>query len=183
MTERHLIVVDTETTGLDVDRAVVVELAAVNVTTGEEFYLVPFIDREDLAKLDPVAMTVNRYFERRLYAQMSDWDATAKAMWGFADFVSDHTFAGSNPRFDAVLIEKLLDRHDAEPSWHHRLADISPFAAGALGLSPTDLPGLERVCELLEVVNKDPHTALGDARATAECFRRVAAMRKNGGPA
>lgn len=173
MTDRQLIVVDTETTGLNLDRAVVVELAAVNVDTGEEFYLVPLVVREDLAKLDPEAMAINRYFERRLHDQMPDWSGTTKRMWEFADWVDGHTFAGSNPRFDAAMIEKLLDRHDAGPSWHHRLADISPYAAGALGLDPTDLPGLDRVCAALGVVNEDPHTAMGDARATAECFRRV----------
>lgn len=181
MTTRQLIVVDTETTGLDLNRAVVIELAAVNVTTGEEFYFVPFVDRHEFAKFDPAALTINRYFERRLYEQVSR-DNKAD-LWKFVEFIEGHTFAGSNPRYDAALIEKMLFDSGIETPWHHRLADISPFAAGALGLDPTDLPGLARVCELLDVKNEDPHSAMGDARATAMCFRRVAEIQKNGGPA
>lgn len=179
MTDRHLIVVDTETTGLDMDRAVAVELAAVNVTTGEEFYLVPWVDRTEFARFDPEALTVNRYFERRLFEQVSH--NTAAELWNFVEFMDGHTFAGSNPRYDAVLIEKMFGKYDIEPTWHHRLADISPYAAGALALDPTDLPGLARICDALGVENEDPHSALGDARATAECFRRVGEIQKNRG--
>ena len=166
MSGRHLIVVDTETTGLDPARHVPVEVAAINVTTGEELYFVPAVTREQLAAADPRAMQINRYYERGLFVgAASDWDRLFTMLQG-------NTLAGANPRFDAAML--IAGCPDAAESWHFRLADLSAYTAGALGLDPMDLPGLDRCCDLLGVTNEAPHTAMGDARATAACFQALA---------
>lgn len=173
MTERQTVVVDTETGGLAAD-AIVLEIAAVNIETGEEFRVVPFQPAGYLSKVDPEAMAVNRFLERRAFADMlEDADANKNAFAWLYTMLEGNVFAGSNPAFDAPKIAKLIG---GEP-WHHRLADVSAYAAGVLGIPPTELPGLNKVCELLGVVNDDPHSALGDARATAECFRRLMDMK------
>ncbi|MFC9768884.1 exonuclease domain-containing protein [Rhodococcus jostii] len=160
-----MIVVDIETTSLDTKRCTPPEIAVVNVQTQEAFSFAPYVSRDALTDADPQALAVNRYFERRVFEKMLDLDESRKAERAFG-LLSGNTFAGSNPSFDAAV----LDRFGA-PGWHHRLADLAPFAAGVLGLDPTQLPGLATVCELLDVENTDPHSALGDALATAECFR------------
>jgi len=38
-------------------------------------------------------------------------------------------------------------------------------------LQPYELEGLAHICDRLGVKNDEQHTALADARATAECFR------------
>lgn len=169
MTERQLVVVDLETTGLDTDTCHILEIAAVNVTTGREFYLAPFVPQSVFA--DPnsaIALSINRYFERRVFegSDKSNRDAQART-FELREMLRGNTFAGSNPTFDFTLLRR--DYKDVEP--HHRLADLAPYAAAALGIPPTELPGLAKVCELLGVENTDPHSAMGDARATAECFR------------
>lgn len=164
---RHLIVCDIETTSL-ADDATILEVAAVNLQTGEEFRAVPFITQAALAKADPVALSINRYYERRVFEDMlEDVEANKRAFEWLGVELQGNTFAGANPAFDAPKIAKLIDG----APWHYRLADVSAYAAGKLGIPPTELPGLHSVCELLGVENEDPHSALGDARATAECFR------------
>jgi DNA polymerase-3 subunit epsilon len=176
--KRNLIVVDVETTGLE-DRDKPIEVAAINVDTGEEFYFVPHMSSTALGSADPRALQINRYFERGVWEHMDSHDTdTWKNYEVLRRMLDGNTFAGSNPRFDAPKILRGINhwedltKHIAEP-WHHRLADLSAYAAGILGIAPTELPGLDAVCRSVNVDNEDPHSALGDARATAECFRKL----------
>lgn len=176
MTKRQLIVVDLKTTSLDTATCSILEVAAVNVTTGDEFSFAPYISDEALHAADPEALSVNRYYERRVFADMVTSEGSSDARFSdLGRFLGANTLAGSNPGFDSAILKR---HHRINPRWHHRLADISPLTAGALGLDPTDLPGLAKCCELLGVINTEPHSALGDARATADCFRAIAKLRK-----
>jgi DNA polymerase-3 subunit epsilon len=166
---RDLIVCDLETTGLNTAQHWPLEVAAINILTGEELHFVPFIPASALGGADPQALQVNRYYERGTWKEMlPDLDANRRSYDLLRDMLQGNTLGGSNPRFDAAILQRFV----GEP-WHYRLADLSAYAAGALGVLPGDLPGLDNVCHLLGVTNEDPHSALGDARATAECFRRL----------
>lgn len=179
---RHLIIVDTETTGLIPGTHWPIEVAAVNVTTGQELYFVPAIPEGALDKAEGEALRINRYFERGLYAWKGSW-AASEEMWGALwKMLSGNTLGGCNPSFDAAMImagyraakENGLRSFAPTPQvWHHRLADLAAYAGPALQLAPNELVGLAQICERLGVTNDDEHTALSDARATAECFRRV----------
>ncbi|QAU04979.1 putative exonuclease [Mycobacterium phage Henu3] len=120
---------------------------------------------------------------------------TADAFDELATMLKGNTFGGSNPTFDSHLVASarvtppsyavLGAEHVVGRVWHHRLADLAAYAAGVLGLNPTELPGLDAVIEKVdfmvpifmvpigEVDNYERHTALGDARITASCFRRL----------
>ncbi|BBC43348.1 putative exonuclease [Mycobacterium phage Y10] len=186
---RQLIVVDCETTGLH-DDAAILEIAAVNVETGDELAFVPYVSGEQLAKAQPDALRINRYYERGVYREMLSPADTADAFDELATMLKGNTFGGSNPTFDSHLVASarvtppsyavLGAEHVVGRVWHHRLADLAAYAAGVLGLNPTELPGLDAVIDKVdfmvpigEVDNYERHTALGDARITASCFRRL----------
>lgn len=188
--KRDLIVVDTETTGLDVDRHWVLEVAAINVTTGEELYFVPALPSGALDSADGKALKINGYFERGVYAYRMDAEKTEKYWRQLWAMLKGNTLAGSNPTFDAAMMNRsalwfapaakpayssaALPEPPLNPSpWHHRLADLSAYAAGALGIYPTELPGLDVVARSLHVEIDGAHSALGDARATAACFKAL----------
>ena len=183
---RDLWVVDLETTTLDVERAYILEVAAVNVETRQEIQFVPYVKRSVFAAAEPTALTVNRYFERRVYDQMLNEYYTAQAYKDLAYALDGNTLAGSNPTYDAAVLSRTFvdvtagsDRVTIKPNpWHYRLADLAAYAAGALGIAPNESPGLNKVCDLLGVTNEEPHSAIGDARATAECFRRLMARNR-----
>ncbi|QBI99782.1 hypothetical protein SEA_THREERNGTARJAY_155 [Mycobacterium phage ThreeRngTarjay] len=171
---RSIVVVDTETGGLG-PNAPVLEIAAVNIETGEEFRVVPFLTAAQLSSCEPEALAINRFYERRVFADMlENSEGNKNAFDWLRNMLDGNVFAGSNPAFDAPLIAKLLN---GEP-WHHRKLALESYAAGVLGLPLDELPGLNTVCELLGVVNEEAHSALGDARATAECFRILRALAK-----
>lgn len=184
MSKRQLIVVDTETTGLIPGRHWPIEVAAVNVVTGEELHFVPALPEGALDHASGEALAINRYFERRLFAQRLAWNGTESRWDDLWEMLAGNTLGGSNPTFDADMIVRGYTsaihggfpsgtRPTPKPVWHHRLADLAAYAAGAFRLPPTELVGLGAVCERLGIQNEGEHTALGDARATAECFRKL----------
>lgn len=73
MTARRIVVVDLETTSVDPDRAVPLEIAAVEykpdapARRGQVVEYVPPWNPHVLAAADPVALAVNRYYERRVF--------------------------------------------------------------------------------------------------------------------
>lgn len=170
---RQIVVVDIETTGLHAN-AKILEVAAVNVVTGEELYFAPHVDGDAFKWAEPQALQINRYFERGVWDDMLTRDATKDHWNKLEDMLVDATFAGSNPTFDSSRIP-------IAEVWHHRLLDLSAYAAGTLGIHPGTLPGAHKVCELLGVVNEEEHSALGDARATAECIRKLMKLNDEGG--
>lgn len=178
---RRLVIADTETSGLrPID--VVVEVAWHDVDTDQRGVFVPPHDVDwVLEHGEPEALEMNGYRERLAGAPQDHGGTHARAM---RRALIGQCLAGANPAFDAARLGPVFARADmtvlpsSSPPWHHRLADIESYAAGALGIDPRDLPGLRTVCELLGVQPGD-HTAAGDVRAAAECFvalgRRAAA--------
>lgn len=168
---RELIVVDTETTGLS-EYSAIVEVAAVNVDTGVEFYFVPNTDEVKFTTKDFFALKLNGYIERELWKQQLSPNGTRDHYYMLGAMLKGNTFAGSNPAFDQRVLSKKVD-----VTWHHRLGDLATFAAGKMNRDITDLPGLSDVAEFFGVEIPGRHGALEDARATAELFRVLRAYR------
>ncbi|AMT72069.1 3'-5' exonuclease [Mycobacteroides immunogenum] len=165
---RQLVVCDIETTGLG-PQCAPIEVAAINVDTGQTLAFVPYIDFKDYAvAIEPGAFKTNRYFERGVYEAMLTPEETGKHWGQFEDMLRGNTFAGCNPAFDARVAARAC-----APSWHYRLADLAAYAAPALGRDPSGLPGLADVLTALNVENRCPHSALGDAEATAKAFVKL----------
>lgn len=180
--QREMWVVDVETTGLITAVHVPVEVAAVNVRTGEVIEFVPFLRDKDLARAERPALAINRYFERRVWDRELSCTATVDAYRDLFGVLSGQVLGGANPRFDAAMLvrgyaiaAKTVDRARkwTDESWHHRLEDVQSYAAAVMRLPLGDVPSLARVCEFVDVENPLEHSALADARATAECFRRL----------
>ncbi|MDV8066414.1 3'-5' exonuclease [Rhodococcus sp. IEGM 1366] len=178
MTERHLIVIDLETTGLNVIQDVPVEVAVMNASTGERFQFVPHVSRDRLKSADPESLAVNRFYERRLFDRMLSPNNTREAYLRLAKMLKGNTFAGANPAFDSAILRNIfVGSIGIDPQWHHRLADLSAITAGLFNIPPTELPGLKDCCLRFGFQIEEgyaPHTAMGDVLATAECFTRLA---------
>lgn len=176
MTARQLVVVDVESSGLR-EADLTVEVAWRNVDTGERGEFVPAHNTAWVLRFgQPTALEMNGYRERLLEAPQDDGTEVARLHTA----LTGNCLAGSNPGFDWYMhLSRLFRRHRLGQPHHHRMPDISNYAAGVLGIDPRELPGLARVCELLGVEAPD-HTAAGDVRATGECFDALSVMAKNG---
>lgn len=176
-TERQLIVCDLETTGLNPTIHKILEVAAVNTSTDEVIHFVPAIDPDDLGAADGQAMQTNRYYERGVWKRALTESATFEQYGRLSDMLAGNTFAGCNPRFDADFLAQMHDSQFQPEPWHHRLADLAAYAAGALGIAPNELVGLGDICARLDVDPGVAHSALDDAKATAECFRQLTRLK------
>lgn len=188
MSERQdLIIVDVESTGLDEHTHVPIEVAAVNLRTGEVLEFVPFVGADLLGAAEGDAMRINRYYERGVYKRTLPVTDTRIRYDQLFDMLRGHRLGGANPRFDAAMIRRgyaiasnptgHYSSYELPPeTWHHRLTDVCSYAGGVFRMDPAETPSLSEVCRLLGVENAEQHSALSDARATAECFRRARAI-------
>jgi DNA polymerase III subunit epsilon len=162
---RPVIVVDCECSGLWPWEHVATEVAWWNLCTDERGWFIPEHDVDFvLGNGDPKALEISRYHERLLGKPQDDGQAAQE----LANQLRDNTLAGSNPSFDAGFLPPITGR-----VWHHRMWDLSAYAAGKLNLDY--LPGLADVCEQLEVDPPD-HSAEGDVTATGLCLLKLGRM-------
>lgn len=171
---RDLIVVDVETSGLDPAKHVVLEVCAINLRTGAELHFVPEPAIDWIRFADPEALAINRYYERRLHRAQLDTPTTLARWDELRDMLHGNLIAGANPWFDAAFLDPIL-WPGQEPGRDPHMRDLSTLAVGILDMDP-GVPWAQRnILAELGIVNEDPHSALGDARACAAAFRALLA--------
>lgn len=178
MRERNLAFIDTETTGLSLDKHEIIEIGCVLVSqngapgTGfkknEEFEIK--IKPENIAAADPVALKINGYNE-------TDW-ADAVSLNSALEILSQKTenaiMVGHNVSFDYSFLEKAFEKTGIKNTMHyHKLDTISVAFAKLYDIKDIDRFSLKSLCEYFGVVNEKAHTALADARATFEIFVKL----------
>lgn len=167
----HLIVVDVETSGLDPLTHDVLEVAAIDLTAGDELHFVPTPTRPEWqTNAEPEALRINRYYERGVYNDQVDTATTGKRWKTLADMLDGNILAGANPQFDAAFVDAALRHWGIEPTRRHQLRDLATYASGILRLDPAEPISSAAIFAKLGIVNRDPHSARGDATATAAAF-------------
>lgn len=174
----HYLYLDTETTGLDVSRHDVWEMAYAM----DDGPISSSIITHTLVKADAKALEVGNYWHR----MMEPFSAYESAVWEdiakseMFDHKSTLYLVGANPGFDARFLEA---RWGLTP-WHYRMIDIESFAMGAIGHLVVDginVPvGLHIICETLRTLGWDipapDHSASGDVAALRAAFKALTAI-------
>jgi len=163
----RIVFVDIETTGLDVDRHEIWDIALIvrdeydkRDDTAYSWQLAV-----DLTEADPAALRVNRYYEREcVITPPADVAALV------AEYTAGAYLAGAVPSFDALFLDRFLRRNGQCPAWHHRLICVESMAMPVIG-SPVPL-GLGKVAQRLglTVDCSVAHTALGDASLARDVY-------------
>jgi hypothetical protein len=177
--------VDCETTGLDPRTHVPWEVAVVEADGTEHSWCWhPHPSR--VQEATPRALEVGRFFERAPVYVGPGLEAQAAAE--VAALLSDDvTLVGSNPSFDAVMLDGWLRWNGHEPGWHYRTVCVATLAAGRLlgdqdrygDVDPAvlELPWSSRelteACGVAMPSDVERHTALGDARWCWRMFRHL----------
>ena len=170
MTDRPIVAIDCETTGLDPDWHDVFEVAYQRLGIDAEPVTL-WLPHDD-STADPKAMEINRGYERWPGAYTRGWEFQLRTALTGAHLL------GSNPAFDASFLRRRLD---SGAVWHHRLIDIATYAMPVLGLdTPIGLANIRQMLierECFQVLDAVPdHTAAGDVRATVACWDVLRAL-------
>ena len=172
MRKHNLAFVDIETTGLNLREHEIIEIGCILTTPAlkviEEFELK--IKPEYIENADPVALKVNHYNEK-------DWESALnleKAMKIFSKKVKDCIMVGHNVAFDAGFLEYAFNKIGIANTLHYHRLDTISIAWAKLHKDPAfEHFSLREMCVRFDIKNERAHTALSDARATFELYKKL----------
>lgn len=166
-------ILDSETTGLDVERDVLISIGAVRVRGGE-------IDVGDsFSVLLPISYNSQTVVFHGITRQESLTGLPEpEALAGFLDFVGNSVLVGHHLGHDLKMINKALRRVYGLELVNPTI-DTATLAAGLAGRglfanwTLNGNPSLDNLCSFFQIPPHDRHTCLGDAFLTAQIFLRL----------
>ena len=180
--KHQLAFIDTETTGLNTEMHELIEIGVVLVSqewqgTTPVFKVVEEFEvkiiPEHIENADPVALKVNGYDPK-------DWIGAiplADAMELFAKKTEDAIMIAHNVTFDSAFIDKAFKKTGVINKMHYHRLDTISMAFAKLHLDEiVDKYSLRFLCEYFKIENTREHSALPDARATFELYKKVLAL-------
>lgn len=175
MRKHNLAFIDIETTGLDVLKHEIIEIGCVIVTPElqvvEEFELK--VKPKHIERADATSLKISHY-------DKTAWKgayALKDAMRTFSEKTKGIIMVGQNVAFDSSFLEHAFSKTKIKNSMHyHKLDTIS--IAWAKFHKDLDFEhfSLREMCLRFGIKNVAPHTALSDARATLELYKKLMEM-------
>ncbi len=175
MRKHNLAFIDIETTGLNVIKHEIIEIGCVLTTPDfkviEEFELK--IKPEHVEYADPVSLKISHYNE----IEWVDAKTLAEVMKIFSLKVKDCIMVGQNVAFDSGFLEYAFSKMNIQNSMHYHRLDTISIAWAKLHKEP-DLEhfSLREMCLRFGIINEKAHTALSDARATFELYKKLMSL-------
>lgn len=172
MRKNNLAFIDIETTGLNLLEHEIIELGCVLVAPDmkviEEFDIK--IKPEHIENANPTSLKVNHYKEEDWKDAMSLKDA----MKIFSKKVKGAIMVGQNIAFDSSFLEFAFAKLNMENTMHYHKLDTIAIAWAKLHRDP-ELKrfSLREMCLRFGIKNERSHTALSDARATFELYKKL----------
>jgi len=175
MRKHDLAFIDIETTGLSVIEHEIIEIGCVitdhKLKVKEEFEIK--IKPKNIGNADPVALKVNHYNEK-------EWENAYEikdALKIFSKNVKDCIMVGQNVAFDSSFLEYNLEKNNFKKTMHyHRLDTISMAWAKFHNDKDFEHFSLREMCKYFGIKNENPHSALSDARATYELYKKLMSL-------
>ncbi|MCF6433112.1 3'-5' exonuclease [Leisingera sp. MMG026] len=165
------VVFDTETTGLLPHKDEIVQIGALRMVRGRIIGSETFETLVDPGRPIPAASTRVHGVSDAMVQGAPDIAEAARA---FHRFASDAVIVAHNAPFDMAFLHRHAKRTGV--SWDQPVLDTVLLSAVLFGASQNHT--LDALCERLDVAIPPAlrHTAMGDARATAEVFSKMLAM-------
>lgn len=176
-----MLVIDTETGGLDPARCALIGIGAIHVESGAEFSLL--LKPHAGLDLDSEALEVTGMSADHLMKVGTDEGDAMRmfAMW--LHVFGRQEWCGCNPHFDRQFLDAAFVRHGIDKRIPHRAIDLQTLAWMAYTMGRLDLPvgkhgmpsrSLDAILEALGLArSSDRHDALEDARLTMRALQRL----------
>ncbi|WP_164661129.1 3'-5' exonuclease [Tropicibacter sp. Alg240-R139] len=164
-------VFDTETTGLLPHKDDIVQIGALRMVHGRIIEGEVFDTLVNPGRPIPAASSAVHGITDVMVAGAPD---VVEAARGFHSFATDAVLVAHNAPFDLAFLRRQADA--CAVTWDHPVLDTVLLSAVLFGASETHT--LDAICDRLGIVieQRDRHTALGDARATANVLARMIPM-------
>jgi DNA polymerase-3 subunit epsilon len=165
---QRFVVFDTETTGLDVRRDVILSIGAVAINGNSivvKDYLELFLD-QNVFKTESVP--IHGILKEGKEEKQTERDAVSQ----FLDYIKDAILVGHHVRFDIKMINTALQRMGLG-KLKNRSMDTDLMYQKFKGLQAEQRVSLDELCRVFKVPKSDRHTAVGDAFITALVFLRL----------
>jgi DNA polymerase-3 subunit epsilon len=165
---QRFVVFDTETTGLDVRRDVILSIGAVAINGNSivvKDYLEIFLD-QNVFKTESVP--IHGILKEGKEEKQTERDAVSQ----FLDYIKDAILVGHHVRFDIKMINTALQRMGLG-KLKNRSMDTDLMYQKFKGLQAEQRVSLDELCRVFKVPKSDRHTAVGDAFITALVFLRL----------
>jgi len=178
-----LVFVDIETTGADPYQHEILEIAVVRVRqvwhedgkvelTAVDEWSVKTLP-ENIASADPAALRINGYTVMRWNGAVRIKDALEE----FARRTEGAIMVAHNVAFDSGFLEKYMSDYCIPISMHYHRLDTVSMAVARLHSDPTVMRySLAELSKHFGIPHHDLHSALPDARACFELFKRLVEM-------
>lgn len=172
MHNHNLAFIDMEMTGLNPIKHEIIEIGVV-ITTPELKIIEEFdlkVKPERIEDADKISLKVNNYDPK-------EWESAIplrEAIEKLNKKVKDCIMIGHNVAFDAMFLESALAKLKITNSMHYHRLDTISIAWAKLHREP-DLEhfSLRELCARFGIKNEKSHTALSDARATSELYKKL----------
>ncbi|MBW3661859.1 MAG: 3'-5' exonuclease [Actinobacteria bacterium] len=168
----RFVFLDTEATGLDLDRHELTEVAwIVRFEDGSEVQRQYFPDHT-LDGADDDALELTGYHER-----IADQPRTPMSQWlpQFLEDADGAVIVGAVPDFDVRQMHKACKKLGREPTWDHHLVDVETLALPLIAGGPEAPRSLAKTCRAFGVGHDkgQAHGALYDAQQVMRVFDRI----------
>ena len=175
MRKHDLAFIDMEMTGLNVIEHEIIEIGCVitdyKLKVKEEFELK--ILPEHIENANKTALKINHYIEK-------DWEEAYElktALKIFSKKVKDCIMVGQNVAFDSGFLEYNLAKNKLPNTMHYHKLDTISIAWAKLHKDKDVLHfSLREMCQRFDIKNEHPHSALSDACATYELYKKLMSL-------
>jgi DNA polymerase III epsilon subunit-like protein len=161
---RRIYVVDTETTGVDLEAGhTLFEVALVNLDDPLDRHQWFFaLTMDEIAKADPKCLTGFGNYNGRLLLQRNvippDYQARKRAINQVFDYLDGSILAAVNPTFDDKFLAAFVASYGLQRVWDYHLLDIWTYSLPIIGWNRGSR-------DIMGALGLPPcaHTAMGDA--------------------
>jgi DNA polymerase III epsilon subunit family exonuclease len=175
MRKHNLAFIDAEMTGLNVLEHELIELGVV-VTTPELEVIEEFdikIKPEHILTADKTSLKVSNYDPDKWENAVSLKDALET----FAIKTRDCIMVGHNVAFDHTFLQYAFEKTGVKNTMHYHKLDTISIAWAKYNKDPEiDHFSLRELCAKFGIKNEHAHTALSDARATYELYKKLISL-------
>ena len=176
----RLVVVDTETTGLDTTRDRILSVAVASI---DHWSLGMASMRTWIVKQEGVLLNEAMAIHGITPAQSAAGVPEVEVTRALGRFMSGTVLVGHHVGFDATMLDQVFRRH-LGVKLYNPMIDTAALAMAELeafrrtGYANQRPPGLEEVCANCGIPMMERHTAEGDVFTTAELFLLLCARRR-----